>query len=81
MRTEEDTDVESARTVSETDQTFLERSLLAAAADQNSRESGSSPPETWQIEELPRQRITSILPLRRWPRLPFLCHGKKLRSN
>ena len=55
-RTEEDTDVESARTVSETDQTFLERSLLAAAADQNSRESGSSPPETLQIEELPRQR-------------------------
>ena len=56
-RKEEDTDVESARTVSETDQTFLERSLLAAAADQNSRESGSSPPETLQTEELPRQRI------------------------
>ena len=55
-RKEEDTDVESARTVSETDQSFLERSLLAAAADQNSRESGSSPPETLQTEELPRQR-------------------------
>ena len=44
-RKEEDTDLESAHTVSETDQDFLERSLMAAAADQNSRESGSSLPE------------------------------------
>ena len=42
---EEDTDVESARTVSEPDQDFLARSLLAAATDQNSRECGSSLPE------------------------------------
>ena len=53
---EDDSDVETAGTVSETDQNFLERSLLAAAADQNSRESGSSPPETWQADGLPRQK-------------------------
>ena len=50
-RQEEDSDVESAHTVSETNQSFLERSLLAAVADQNSRESGSSPPESLQNEE------------------------------
>ena len=50
-RKEEDTDIESARTVSEPDQDFLERSLLAAATDQNSRESGSSLPEGLMTEE------------------------------
>ena len=35
-RKEEDTDLESARTLSEPDQDFLARSLLAAATDQNS---------------------------------------------
>ena len=50
-RKEEDTDLESARTVSETDQDFLERSLLAAATDQNSRESGSSLPEGLMTEK------------------------------
>ena len=54
---EDDSDVESACTVSETNQTFLERSLLAAAADQNSRESGSSSPEPRQADELPWQRV------------------------
>ena len=49
-RKEEDTGVESARTVSEPDQDF--RSLLAAATDQNSRESGSSLPEGLMAEEL-----------------------------
>ena len=42
---EDDTDIESARTPSEPDQDFLERTLLTAATDQNSRESGSSLPE------------------------------------
>ena len=42
----------TARTVSEPDQDFLERSLLAAATDQNSRESGSSLPEALMTEEL-----------------------------
>ena len=64
-RQEEDSDVESVRTVSETDQSFLERSLLAAVADQNSRESGSSLPESLQNEE----------------HRPFLCHGKRLRRS
>ena len=50
---EEDTDVESARTLSEPDQEFLTRTLLAAATDQNSRESGSSLPESLPAEELP----------------------------
>ena len=54
-------DVESVRTVSETNQTFLERSLLAAVADQNSR-----------VGELAAVPLT-----RSWPRRPFLCHGKK----
>ena len=44
-------DVESIRTVSETNQSFLERSLLAAVADQNSRESGSSSSGSQQHEE------------------------------
>ena len=51
-RKDEDTDVESARAVSEPDQVFLERSLLAAAADQNSRESGSNLPEALATDEL-----------------------------
>ena len=51
---DDDTDVESARTVSESEQEFLERSLLAAAADQNSRESGSSLPEAMMNEETSR---------------------------
>ena len=50
-RIEEDTDVESARTLSEPDQDFLARSLLAAATDQNSRESGSSLPKRLLAEE------------------------------
>ena len=50
-RKEEDTDIESARTVSEPDQDFLERSLLAAATDQNSREPGSSLPEGLMAEK------------------------------
>ena len=54
MRNDDDTDVESARTVSESEQEFLERSLLAAAADQNSRESGSSLPEAMMNEETSR---------------------------
>ena len=53
---EDDTDVESARTLSEPDQDFLERTLLTAATDQNSRESGSSLPERLPAEELPCQR-------------------------
>ena len=36
----EDSDVESTRTVSESNQALLERSLLTAAADKDSRESG-----------------------------------------
>ena len=50
-RQEEVSDVESVRAVSETNQSFLERSLLAAVADQNSRESGSSPSGSQQHEE------------------------------
>ena len=53
---EEDTDVESARTLSEPDQDFLERTLLTAATDQNSRESGSRLPERLPAAELPCQR-------------------------
>ena len=53
---EEDTDVESARTLSEPDQNFLERTLLTAATDQNSRESGSRLPERLPAAELPCQR-------------------------
>ena len=48
---EEDSDIESASTVSETNQSFLERSLLAAVTDQNSRESGSSPSASLPKEE------------------------------
>ena len=53
---EDDTDVESARTLSEPDQDFLERTLLTAATDQNSRESGSSLPERLPAKEQPCQR-------------------------
>ena len=52
---EHDTDVVSAHTLSEPDQDFLERTLLTAATDQNSRESGSSLPERLPAEELPEQ--------------------------
>ena len=55
-RTEEDTDVESARTMSETEQDFLARSLLTAATDQNSRESGSNLPKSLLAEERSCQR-------------------------
>ena len=57
-RQEEVSDVESIRTVSETNQTFLERSLLAAVADQNSRESGSSPSGSQQNEEQSSRRVS-----------------------
>ena len=53
---EDDTDVESARTLSEPDQEFLERTLLTAATDQNSRESGSSLPERLPAKKQPCQR-------------------------
>ena len=52
---EEDSDIESARTVSETNQSFLERSLLTAVTDQNSRESGSSPSASLPKEEQDEQ--------------------------
>ena len=52
---EEDSKIESARTVSETNQSFLERSLLTAVTDQNSRESGSSPSASLPKEEQDEQ--------------------------
>ena len=49
--------------MSEPDQDFLERSLLAAATDQNSRESGSSLPEGLMADEqLPRSSRRPINP-------------------
>ena len=71
-------DIES---VSEPDQDFLERSLLAAAADQNSCESGSGPSEGLMAEAqagLKNSRRPSN------PQLttpPSLCHGTQLQSN
>ena len=46
-----DSDVESTRTVSESNQALLECSLLTAAADKDSRESGSSWSESPQQGE------------------------------
>ena len=57
-RQEEVSDVESVGTVSESNQAFLERSLLAAVADQNSRESGSSPSGSQQNEALSGRKFS-----------------------
>ena len=57
-RHEEVSDVESVGTVSESNQAFLERSLLAAVADQNSRESGSSPSGSQQNDAQSDRKVS-----------------------
>ena len=57
-RQEKISDVESVGAVSESNQAFLERSLLAAVADQNSRESGSSPSGSQQKEAQSGRKVS-----------------------
>ena len=70
---EDDADVESAGTPSETDQDFLTRTLLQAANDQHSHESGSSTPEHAHAPEQAVRRPPNPQKCRF-----SLCHGALL---